>query len=215
MVPFPGYPIIMKEELYLEQDVFMAGVRPGSPASSTEIKMLLCYLLSRQDMHFQQILDALSEDALVNYFELVAALDALCVSGHLSRASSDDGDRFAVTALGRQAGDEFASALPASVRERAQRAAARLLARERRIAELEITTTPAEGGGFHMRLAIPEQSGALVSFTLFVPNEEQCGLIRRRFLNAPGFIYKSVLALLTGDRSTLDEAFPAEEDRLF
>jgi len=201
----------------LEQDVFMAGVRPGSPSTQTEIKMLLCYILSKigQTMSFEQLYEVLSENSLVNYFELVEALDRLEETGHLLREQADGGVLFSVTPVGEQAGREFQSALPLSVRERALVSAERLVARIARRREMSVLTEAAPDGGYHLHLSIPQESGALISFSLYAPNKEQCELMRRRFLNAPRFIYKGVLALLTGDRDMLDELFPPPEEQLF
>lgn len=201
----------------MEQEIFKAGVRPGSIGTQTEIKLLICFIMSntRQSMSFEQLYEALSEKNLVNYFELVQAVDELCASGHIDTGASRDGPAlFQTTPLGIQAGEELGGSLPLSVRENALDAAGRLLARERRRAELRVETVP-EGSGFRVHLSIPDDEGPLVGFDLFVPSQEQCELVRRRFLNAPRFIYKGVLALLTGDREVLDEAFPPPEEQLF
>ena len=51
-------------------DAFTAGVRPGGLTSSTEIRLLLCYLVKNAGpIARQEIENALMEEALVNYFE--------------------------------------------------------------------------------------------------------------------------------------------------
>lgn len=200
------------------QEVFRAGVAPGGPSSQFEIKTLVLYTLSEtgQTMSFSQLYDALSEEHLVNYFELVQAAEQLDALGHLRRAAQADGaDAYSATDQGAQAARELVGTLPLSVREKALRGAQKALARERRVKEAVVDVQPAAGGGFQLRLEIPDADGPLVSFTLYAPNEEQCALIRRRFLNAPGYIYKGVLALLTGNREVLDEVFPPPKEQLF
>ena len=50
-------------------DAFTAGVRPGGLTSSTEIRLLLCYLVKNAGpITRQEIENALMEEALVNYF---------------------------------------------------------------------------------------------------------------------------------------------------
>ena len=52
-------------------DAFTAGVRPGGLTSSTEIRLLLCYLVKNAGpIARQEIENALMEEALVNYFEI-------------------------------------------------------------------------------------------------------------------------------------------------
>ena len=57
-------------------DAFTAGVRPGGLTSSTEIRLLLCYLVKNAGpITRQEIENALMEEALVNYFEIGSCLD--------------------------------------------------------------------------------------------------------------------------------------------
>ena len=52
-------------------DAFTAGVRPGGLTSSTEIRLLLCYLVKNAGpITRQEIENALMEEALVNYLRL-------------------------------------------------------------------------------------------------------------------------------------------------
>ncbi len=49
-------------------DAFTAGVRPGGLTSSTEIRLLLCYLVKNAGpITRKEIENALMEEALVNY----------------------------------------------------------------------------------------------------------------------------------------------------
>ena len=59
-----------------ERDAFTAGVRPGGLNNSTEIRLLLCYLVQHSGPITQQQLEAGLMDAqLVNYFEIGSCLD--------------------------------------------------------------------------------------------------------------------------------------------
>lgn len=196
----------------MNDDIFKAGVRPGGLTSHNEIKMLLCYILSsiEQPMSFSLLHEALQENGLVNYFELVGAMEGLVKSGHLQLEMEDGAERYRVTELGRRAGSEFEGALPLAVRERAVDAARRLMRRSRREQAVNIEVHP-QNGGYRMELSIPEDGGSLVAFALHLPTKEDCELVRRRFLNDPTFIYKGVLALLTGNREVLGQIFPQEE----
>lgn len=199
----------------MEDDIFKAGVRPGGLTSHNEIKMLICYILSKleEPMSFELLHEALLENSLVNYFELVQVVEGLVKSGHLLAETENEIDCYRITDLGRQAGSEFGDTLPLAVRERAVQAADRLMRRGRREQAVTITVVP-QNGGFRMELAIPEAGGNLVAFTLYLPTQEDCELVRRRFLNDPVFIYQGVLAMLTGNREVLGNIFPQDE-RLF
>lgn len=203
----------------MEQEIFKAGVRPGSPTTNDEIKMLVCYILSKtaRPMRFAQLHEALEEDGLVNYFELTAAVDMLLGTGHIKPLGEDATGKapaYAVTGLGMDAAAEFKNFLPASVRDKAVQAADKLLRREKRESEVSVRIAKRESGGFEVALALPENGGNLLSFSVFCPTREESEVIRRRFLNDPAYIYKGVLALLTGDKEVIGEMFP-EKEKLF
>lgn len=201
----------------MESDIFRAGVNPGSPATGMEIKTLLCYLLSHleEPIRFSQLYEALSEHNLINYFELVQALDQLSDLGQLSVSPGDDGaDCYRVTSLGREIGAELERALPLTVREKALDSSLRVMERHRRLTEVEIKETPCRDGGFALELSIPEGDEALIGLRVFAPTREECDRIKKRFLNAPLTIYKGVMALLTGDEQVLGTIF-SDESKLF
>lgn len=193
----------------MESEIFRAGTRPGAPATVDEIKMLLCYILSNveEDMSFEQLYDALSEDNLVNYFELVRVVDQLAELEHIREGEAG---RYAATDIGREAAAQFERTLPLSVREKGVAAAQKALRRSRRLEEVSVLRTPCEGG-FRLELSIPDGGGRLLSMELFCPTKEDCDLIHRRFLNAPLTIYKGIMALLTGNEGVLGEIFTGEE----
>ena len=57
-------------------DAFTAGVRPGGLTDSTEIRLLLCYLVKNAGpITRTEIENALMEEQLVNYFEIGSCLD--------------------------------------------------------------------------------------------------------------------------------------------
>ena len=97
-------------------DAFTAGVRPGGLTSSTEIRLLLCYLvknagpITRQEIRKRP--DGRSAGELFR--------DRL-VSGryHQAAARHPDKGSYTITEKGRKVAQELAYDLPRSVRERA------------------------------------------------------------------------------------------------
>lgn len=199
----------------MENEIFKAGVRPGSPVTNDEIKLLICYILSKTNaaMSFEQIHETLLEHELVNYFELVSAMDSLEKTGHIKEEvpGGTGAACYTVTELGRSTSGTINTLLSVSVRDRAVSSAEKLLRREKREREVKVSIEAADSG-YEVRLAIPDSGSNLASFTVFCPTMEEAKLMRRRFLNDPFYIYKGVLALLTGDKDVLGDIFPAKED---
>lgn len=137
-------------------------------------------------------------------------MDSLENTGHIKAESGDGGACYTVTELGRSTSGTINTLLSVSVRDRAVSSAEKLLRREKREREVKASISPADSG-YEVRLAIPDECSNLVSFTVFCPTKEEAELMRRRFLNDPFYIYKGVLALLTGDKDILGEIFPAKE----
>lgn len=197
----------------MEQETFRAGVRPGGPTTVDEIKILVCYMLSKtgEAMSFEQMHDALSEQDLVNYFDIVYAVDALERTGSIKATTEESGRAvYSVTESGRKAAKTVTGMLPSSVRRKAAESARKLLLREKRLREI-IAEISEYGDGFEVKLGIPQSGTNLAVFKLFCPTREEAELVRKRFLNDPVFIYKGVAALLTGDKNILGEIFPSEE----
>ena len=75
-------------------DAFTAGVRPGGLTNSTEIRLLLCYLVKNAGpITRTEIENALMEEALVNYFEIGSCLDDIA----RQQLVTADGDRYTIT----------------------------------------------------------------------------------------------------------------------
>ncbi len=201
----------------MDQEVFRAGVRPGSPTTADEIKLLLCYILSEtgENMSFAQLNSILTEHELVNYFELVAAVDSLLSTGHIQpeEKAGQTGERYCITELGRSTTNTIDTMLPIALRHKAEHAAKRLLKREKREREVEAEITPLKKG-FEVRLGLP-RGESLLGLKIYCPTKEEALLVKRRFLNDPAFIYKGAMALLTGDAEVLGKVFPSGEEDLF
>jgi hypothetical protein len=200
----------------MESDVFRAGVRPGSPGTADEIKLLLCYILSgvAGDMSFAQLNDALTEQELVNYFDLIAAVDSLLATGHIEAVNeAGHGDAYRITELGRATSEAIDTLLPKAVRDKASLAAKRAQKREKRRREVFAEVTGLDKG-YEVALGLP-YNGSMFSAKVFCPTVEEANLVRRRFLNDPAYIYKGLMALLTGDSEVLGKVFPSGDDELF
>ncbi len=91
-------------------DAFTAGVRPGGLTSSTEIRLLLCYLVKNAGpITRQEIENALMEEALVNYFEIGSCLDDITRQQLVTLTKGS----YTITEKGRKVAQELAYDLPA------------------------------------------------------------------------------------------------------
>ena len=178
-------------------DAFSDGVKPGGLFSSQDIKILICYMLLGVDrpMPRQAVVEILSGGEMANLFETSAAIDDLTARGHLTE---DADGLLTLTETGRQVAQTLSTMVPYTLRERSLKAALRLLTRHRREQETAVTVDKLDRG-YAVTCAVDTSEHPMMSVTLRVADEMQVSLIREHFLDDPVTVYRSVIALLTGD----------------
>ena len=178
------------------QDAFSAGVEPGGLYTSQEIKILICYMLLGvgEPMERQMVTELIAGNGLANFFETAAAVDELARQGHLT----EEEGRISLTETGRQVGDTLAGMIPYTLRERSVKAALQLLTRIRREQENTVELEKLDHG-YRVTCTIQDSASPLMSVSLRVADDMQAGLIRENFLDDPTLLYRSLLAILTGD----------------
>ena len=178
------------------QDAFSAGVEPGGLYTSQEIKILICYMLLGvgEPMERQMVTELIAGNGMANFFETAAAVDELARQGHLTEKEG----RISLTETGRQVGDTLAGMIPYTLRERSVKAALQLLTRIRREQENTVELEKLDHG-YRVTCTIQDSASPLMSVSLRVADDMQAGLIRDNFLDDPTLLYRSLLAILTGD----------------
>lgn len=180
----------------MNHDAFSAGVEPGGLYTSQEIKILICYMLLGvgEPMERQMVTELIAGNGMANFFETAAAVDELARQGHLTEKEG----RISLTETGRQVGDTLAGMIPYTLRERSVKAALQLLTRIRREQENTVELEKLDHG-YRVTCTIQDSASPLMSVSLRVADDMQAGLIRENFLDDPTLLYRSLLAILTGD----------------
>lgn len=176
-----------------ENSAFTAGVRPGGLTDSTQIRLLLCYLVrGAGPISREEIETALLGEQLVNYFELSAGLEDIVAQG----LATCSGGRYLATEKGRQVASELEYDLPRSVRESAVQAVVRAQVWNRKSAQYsaEIVETPQ---GCSILCTIRGLSEDDFSLKLMMPDRLTAELVRKRFILHGSEIYGLLLNQLT------------------
>ncbi|MBQ4612781.1 MAG: DUF4364 family protein [Clostridia bacterium] len=181
-------------------DVFSAGVQPGGLNTSQEIKILLCYMLAtvNQPMARDEVTDIIVADGMANYFDTEDAIEELLRLQHLVM---DDARNIATTVTGKQIGESLSMRVPYMLRERSVKAALKLLKRREVERDNKVEIRRLEDGGCQVICTVFDQQKPLLSVALRVADEYQAEQIKENFLADPSFLYRSNLAVLTGDAS--------------
>ena len=180
-------------------DIFSDGVEPGGLRTSQEIKILVCYMLLGvgEPMPRQAVLDIIAGNGMANFFETGNAIDELI---RLDNLTEEENGALTLTDTGRQIADTLAGMIPYTLRERSVQSALQLLGRTRRERENQVSVERLERG-CNVTCAIHDDGRPMMSVTLRVADDLQAQLVRERFLSDPVLLYRSLLAVLTGEAS--------------
>ena len=180
-----------------ERDAFTAGVRPGGLTSSTEIRLLLCYLVQHSGAVTQHQLEtALMDAQLVNYFEIGSCLDDIRRQGLVQQ---DDQGQYVITDKGRRVAQALADDLPLSVRERAVAAVVKAQLWTRKQAEYSATISERKDGHCTVRCVINRLDEKLFCLELGMPDRLTAELVKKQFILKGNEIYQLLINKLTED----------------
>lgn len=179
-------------------DAFTAGVEPGGLTNSQEIRILLCYMLDTvgKPIHRDALTNIIIGGGMANYFDTEEAIEDLIRLQHL--AESED-RLLATTVTGAQIGQSLGVRVPYTLRERSVKAALQLLRRREIERDNKVDIRPLEEGGYAVTCSVQDRGRDLLSVTLRVTDPWQAEQIKEQFLADPALLYRSNLAVLTGD----------------
>ena len=186
-------------ETMASNDAFTAGVRPGGLTNSTEIRLLLCYLVKNAGpIRRTEIENALMEEALVNYFEIGSCLDDITRQKLVCVKPGPDGaERYSITEKGRKVAQELAYDLPRSVRERAVAAVLRSQTWARKEAEYSARISEKADGHCSVRCTVKALDQELFCLDLGTPDRLSAELVKKQFILNGNEIYQMLITKLT------------------
>ncbi len=178
-------------------DAFTAGVEPGGLTNTQEIRILLCYMLDTvgQAMNREDVTDILIAGGMANYFDIEDAIEELIRLQHLVEADK----KIATTVTGAQIGQSLSVRVPYTLRQRSVEAALKLLKRIEVQKDNKVDIEKLEEGGYTVTCRVQDHGRDLLSVTLRVADAGQAQQIGEQFLTDPALLFRSNLAVLTGD----------------
>ena len=178
----------------MPREAFTAGVKPGGLTNTTQIRILLCYVIRTvaQPLSRSELEQAMLEKELINYFELVAGLSDL----EQQNLVVLENDRYRITEQGRKVADLLLTDLPRSIREQAVQAAVFAQQWARKAAENKATISPVLGG-FQLDCYIQELGQTVFHLSLLMPDRATAESARDAFIEKGADFYKIMLAALS------------------
>ena len=179
-------------------DAFMAGVEPGGLTNVQEIRILICYMLQAVAAPIPRdaLTDIITAGGMANYFDTEEAIEDLIRLQHLVQTE----DRLvATTVTGNQIGESLGVRIPYTLRERSVKAALQLLKRRKVEEDNKVDIRKTDEGGYEVTCTVMDGARVLLSVTLPVTDAWQAEQVKEQFLTDPALLYRSNLAVLTGD----------------
>ena len=193
----------------MANDAFTAGVKPGGLTSSTEIRILLCYLMQSvpAPLSKAELEKALLGEELVNYFELADSLSALCSGGF----ASEENERYTLLPAGKEIAATLAHDVPLSVRETAVRAGVLAQQFARKEAQHKATISSAQNG-YTVHCSIEDMGSEVFSCSLYLPDSASAALVKNQFIEHGDQIYQLMLACITGNKQLIGDALSTAQN---
>jgi hypothetical protein len=193
----------------MNKEIFTAGTEAGGLTSGYEVRLLVCWLLSKLDTELtrNRLINILSLNGLINYFELVRAIDQLITSSHITKKTDSETseDILSISQLGKDTAKTFEKDIPYTVREKTFKFAHTFLMRERHEKENMFAIEELQKG-FMVHMGVSDVEGDLLRLQLFVPTLDLCNDIREHFLGDPSRVYRCIAEVLTGqDMNTVQD----------
>lgn len=185
----------------MDFNAFSGGVEPGGLRNSSEIKLLVCYLLKSVDCSLSKslILDVIQDNGLANYFETTNAIADLIATGNIVETQADGEPIYRLTDKGLLIANTLSETLPRSVRDKAIRAALLLTTRIKLERENRVEFKPLEKGYVVDCHISDGDEKDMMCVSIRVPDLLQAKMIRARFQSDPVLLYKGIIALFTGE----------------
>lgn len=181
----------------MERDAISANVSKGGLKNTTEIKILVLYLLMNisEPLPASQLANLLHLNGIANTFEITDAFDQLSKSGLIDEPE-EFSECFIINDKGRDAGQTLQSRVPFTVREKSLTLAKKMLERNRHIKETDIRIDRTEDGVF-ITCAALENDKKVMSFTLQAADDDMALLMKENFLDDPALFYRTLIDMLT------------------
>ncbi len=171
----------------------------------TEIKIYILYVMKNigYAVTFDKLNDTITADGPVNYFGFAECFSELLDTNNIIRTEADGEEGFMITEQGINVVDNLLDTLLPSYRRTALAAATRLTSFDKRGALIEHTTKKQSDGSYEFTFRVTEYAKVVFSVTLNLSTREQAERIEYNLSKNTDGVYKSIMALLSGQADYL------------
>lgn len=181
----------------MEKNASGAGVARGGLFSTSEIKILICYILSamNEPVPVDMLANVLHYEGLANAFEVSDAVVSLAQSGQIV-ATDETKQIYQIANSGRDTANTLKSSLSSVVKERAYLAVMKMFTKFKNAKDNTFEITH-ENGSTYLSCSALDSGKPFLTIKLLITDEDQARFIREKFLENPSNIYSKIIEMLT------------------
>ena len=177
-------------------------IQPPRRTPENEQKLMVLYSLARLGPCTElQLLRFLFEHDLLNYFEMMFALNDLCDRGQAARTKKNAGFLYQITEAGREALALFGGRVPMSLKTLLDGTEAEWKNRFRQETQCRQQIVQTDRGEYELHLSVVEQDMDMLRLSLSLPTRELADRLAKRWPEKAGEIYDTVIRILTEDEA--------------
>ena len=175
----------------LQFDAFTAGIEDGGLRSSSSIAILACYIIARskEKLTAKNVVDALVEGKIANYFEISSAISKMIKTNNL--VENEDG-HLSITEKCAFNVEMLENDLPITIREKAVELAAKT-ARLELYKKENKATVEKDGNRYKVTLHVSDKDCDFMVLSLYFPSEAQAQVVKEKFQTHPGEVYENLI----------------------
>lgn len=181
----------------MENNAVSAGVKLGGLFNSTEIRILICYILNaiNEPVPSNLLVNELHFEGIANGFEVSDAIVSLAENGHIKLVDSDE-DTYEITEKGKEIANELKTSLSYFVKDRAFALTIKMMAHLKNVKQTSFEVVY-ENNLPYLVCSVLDGKLPLMSIKLLLSDENQASSIKERFLEDPAGLYKLIIDKLT------------------
>lgn len=182
-------------------DAFPVDDNTGGIRSTEKIRIIICYVLRSCSgvLSKDDLLSALYDNGIANYFELCQAVDDLLEVNAISTVDN----RLIINDNGIQIARDLENELSLFIRNKAVRAVKLTALYEKRKRENIVSVIKTDDGKLRLDITLlsaeaeSESSEELLKVSVYATDSQQAETMKSTFLNNPVRLYESVIQALT------------------
>lgn len=175
---------------------FTAGNRPGGLTNNDEIRLLVCFMISKHSDSLEpaDLLEIVTACGAANYFECADAISFMQQNGHVTLSEKGF---LLLSPTGEKIIGGLENQIPQSVRDLCLESCHDYLRYKLNVGQHKVSIMRGAEGGYLVKCVIADLGTPVFNLELYAPTLDSAQTIRQRFIEHGAKLYGDALKLLT------------------